>query len=182
MKIVPEGLNKSAYFLLPLLGLSKYSYGNGSNFYNSYMSFNGKIVSIVIDKSEAGEYHKHPNYLTDFDLIPDAEKPDNIATAIVYSIPEVFTEDLGHFSCGQYSKMSKTAKNLIRKHSGLPYRNPIPGSTKVSTHKLLMVLDKSEVLRKWIEAQCDIEISPEQELLEKPHYDWEYMDIDTVSI
>lgn len=176
LNIVPEGLNKSTYFLLPLINLSRYSFGQGSNFSNTYLSYNGKLIVIIKDKEQAGEYYRHETYLTDFDV--DLGE-GMVGTAIVYSIPEVFLVDLSNFMDGKYSLMSSAAKELIRKNSGLPYKNPTTDG-RLGTHKLLMVLDKSPILKNWIENQCDIEIG-DQELLEKPHYDHEYIDIDTIT-
>lgn len=176
LDIMPDkSHNKSVYFILPLLGLSKFSFGDGDNFINSYVSYNGKIIAIIIDPTKA-EFIDHPNYCTDFTV------PDTGYTAIVFTIPTKFEEDLSIFLDGKYSKLSIDAKTMIRTHSGLPYRNTVPGTTNVNTHKLLLVLDKHPNLKLWLENTMEIKIEEDQELLEKPHYDKEFMDIDTVDV
>lgn len=176
--IVPAGHNKSVYFILPLTGLSKSSYGE-DNFLNSYVSYNAKIVAVVKDKEAAGNYMDHEFYVTDFDV----QITDEITgTAIVYNIPKQFEGDLSKFLDGKYSEMSLEAKQTIYANSGLPYRFVVPGQKSVNTHKLLLVLEKSPVLKRWIEATLLIEIPHDQELLDKPSYEAEYMDIDTIVI
>lgn len=177
LNIVPYGHNKSVYFILPLAGLNKFSFGEEDNFLNSYVSYNGKIVVVIKCKVTAGNYMEHTSYVTDFDV----EIAEGInGTAIVYNVPEQFEQDMAKFLDGKYSKMSLLAKNVIYEKSTLPYRLPIPASVNVNTHKLLLVLDKNQALKKWMEKVLSLTIFEEQELLEKPNYDLEFMDIDTI--
>ena len=179
LQMVPDGHNISVYFLLPLLGLNKFSLGGGDNFINSFLSYNGKIIIVVQNKDNIEhDYWDHPNYLTDFNI----EVPNAMTTGIVYSIPEEFISDHAKFVAGEYSKFSEQAKKKIREVSGLPYKTPIPGSVKFNTHKLLLVLDKSSVLKSWLEKRLEIIIPEHDELLERPDIDQEYMDIDTIVI
>lgn len=177
--MLPEGHNKSVYYLLPLLGLNKFSLGGGDNFINSFLSYNGKLIVVVKSKDNIEhDYWEHPNYLTDFNI----EVPNAITTGIVYSIPEEFIEDHSKFVNGEYSKFSEAAKEKIRELSGLPYKTPIPGSSKFNTHKLLLVLTKNAALKAWLEKELNIEIEEGGELLERPDISTEYMDIDTIVI
>lgn len=177
LNIMPDlSHNKSVYYVLPLVGLSKFSFGGGDNFINSFVSYNGKVIAVIKDKELAEEFIKHTLYCTDFQV------PDTEHTAIVFTVSKEFENDLSLFLSGKYSQMSESAKAMIRKYSGLPYRNTVPGSSTIVTHKLLMVLDKNASLRKWMENLMEITIDPDQELLEKPAYDKEFMDIDTILI
>lgn len=172
--IVPAGHNKAVYFLLPLLGLNKFSYGDGDNFLNAYVTYNGEVVAVVKDTEKAGAFTEHEGYLTDFDV----DITEGVSgTAIVYKLPAEFHDDFAKFLDGKYSEMSQKAKDTIYKHSGLPYKNTTPGQNTVNTHKLLLVLDRHEVLRKWMETTLMMEIPAGQELLDKPSYDFEFMDI-----
>jgi hypothetical protein len=179
LNIVPADHNTSVYFVLPLLSLNKFSFGE-NNFCNSFLSFNGKIMPVVFEKEKAGRYWEHPYYRTDFDI----ELDENIkGTVIVYDPPSQFSDDISKFLDGQYSRFSLEAKEMIYKHSGLPYRvaNPAePG--RVTTHKLLLVLERNEYLRKWLETELSIKVGADQELLERPHTKREFMDIDTILI
>lgn len=179
LNIIPAGHNKAVYYMLPLIGLNKYSLGGGDNFVNAYITINGKIVVVILNKDLAEDYIKHQNYITDFDV--DITEQIH-GTAIVYTLPEQFIQDFGLFLAGKYSEFSEEAKNTIRSKSGLPYRVPIANSSQVNIHKLLMVLDKSPVLRQWMEKQIDAEIDPLTELLEKPDINEEVMDIDTIRV
>lgn len=177
LHIMPDSShNKSVYYILPLIGLSKFSFGGGDNFVNSYVSYNGKVIAVIKEKELALEFIEHAFYCTDFHV------PDTEYTAIVFTIPKEFEEDLSLFLEGKYSKMSEASKSMILKYSGLPYRNTVPGSPAVVTHKLLMVLDKNNSLKTWMENLMEITIDADQELLEKPAYDKEFMDIDTILI
>lgn len=178
LNIVPEGHNKSVYFVLPWFKKNSKSYGEG-NFVNTYISYNGNLIVVIYNKSMAGEYWKDEHYKTDFDV---EIIPGIFGTAIIYGIPPKLTMDFAKFLDGRYSGYSPEAKALVNKYSGLPYGIPIPGSSQVSTHKLLLVLDCSEVLRQWMEIQLDTIILPGTELLAKPDDTKEYMDIDTIII
>lgn len=178
LNIVPDGHNKSVYFIMPLLGINKFSLGDGDNFINSFVSYNGKIVVVIRDPKDSW-FIKHPNYLTDFNVTLE---PEISATAIVYSLPLEFENDFSLFLEGKYSQFSIEAKNIIRQLSTLEYRTTPPGHKGYVTHKLLLVLDKSEVLRTWLENELKIKIEPGSELLEKPNMEEECMDIDTIVI
>lgn len=177
--VISGELNKSTYFILPLIGLGKFGFGPEENFYNSYIGYNGEIAVAIKDKSITTIFMQNAYYLTDFDVQMNDEMQ---GTVILFKLPDEFIPDLKRFMDGKYSEMSSTAKENIRKFSGLPYREAIAGSSKVSTHKLLLVLDKSPELRAWIENRCDVVIPEHQELLEKPDYNLEYLDINTVVI
>jgi len=175
LNIVPGTDNKSVYFLLPLLSLSKLSYGHGENFINSFVSYNGKLIVLIYNKEIAGAYFTDPYYNTDFEV----SWLNGTATAIVYSI-DAFEDDFGKFLEGKYSEFSEESKDKIKKTCGLPYKVP-SGNTKI-THKLLMVLDKSLALRHFLEQELETTFSEDQELLEKPDFNLEYLDIDAVHI
>lgn len=164
--------------MLPLLGLSKFSFGGGENFNNSYVSYNGKIVAVVQDKMKAGNYFNLENYVTDFDVEIES---GNIGTAIVFSLPKKFDDDFSKFLDGKYSQLSVEAKELIYKNSGLPY-NFIGPSGKATTHKLLLVLQKHAALKAWMESKLEITIPEQDELWEKPSYEKELIDIESTSV
>lgn len=176
LDLTPKGHNKSAYYLLPLIGFNVKSFGLG-NFYNSYLSYNGKIIVIVYDKDELPKYWENENYLTDFEV--EVEKAVK-ATAIIYKHEPMFEDDVIKFIKGEYSQFSDIAKELIYKNSTLDYQLPIQGTSKITTHKMLMVLSKNPALKQFIEEACQVNLSSNAELLEPPNHIEEFMDIDTI--
>ncbi len=175
--IVPEGHNKSVYYLLPLMGFNKFSFGGEQNFINSYVSYNGRVVVLIKDKNLLNEYWNDPHYQTDFDV---EYKKGEYGTMLVYEIHSSFHADLERFLNGKYSSFSEEAKNTIKKKSTLAYKHKVSGQEV--THKMLLVLDKSAVLRGFIENNLGIALDDSAELLEKPSYELEYTDIDTIII
>lgn len=160
MEQKPTTVNLANYYILPLLSLSKNSYGVG-NFVNAFVSDKGEIVVEVLDydKVPSNCVEDHPNYLTDFSF-------ENENVIIVYSVPQDLQDTLTLFTMGKYSHFSAKAKNLIRKYSGLAYKMKKDG--KEFTASLLQVLDRDPGYRAKLERDLGVKIDAEAELRSKP--------------
>lgn len=97
--------NKAIYFILPMLGLNKSSFG-AENFITCYLDKSGFIV--VDTKEEINKVAlEHELYVTDYTI-------DGI-TRIVFSIPEQYKHDAELFILGKYSQLSSKLKIEIGK-------------------------------------------------------------------
>jgi len=154
LRSVSSKENYANYLILPLIGLSRFSFGD-QNFVNAYVTVNGKIAVVVWNKDWGTEYWKHPNYLTDVDVAD--------GTCILYSSPVKFQDDISLFLDSKFSRMSDEAKQLIYQFSGLHRRFPQKGGGYF-TSRLIQVLERDPVLKMQLEENLEIEIGPDQEL------------------
>lgn len=134
-------VNLSTYFLLPLLELNKFSFGE-SNFIDTYVNSDGTVLTVeVVDRRLCPSFQTHPEYLK--------EEQGTQGDYIWFQIPEKWHKDFLRFKSGSYSKLSNDAKKMIITYSGLSYK--VPGDdNKPITDARLLALEKSQVLReKW---------------------------------
>lgn len=155
VRSVTDRENYANYLILPLLGLSRLSFGSLKNLVNAYVTVNGKIAVVVHDKHFEIEYWKHPNYLTDMDFME--------GTMILYSCPNKFRDDMGHFLGSKFSLMSTGAKQLIWQFSGLHRNFPMTNKTLFSS-RLILVLERDPDLRTQLMKELNIELTEEDEL------------------
>jgi hypothetical protein len=85
----------------------------------------------------------------------------------VFEIPVYYREDVEKFRQGKYSQFTDSAKNLIRKKSGLTYKVPVPGGGYRSALELL-ALDKDKQLKKYWEDTLVVKLSDDAELASIP--------------
>lgn len=149
--------NLCNYYILPLLGLSKSSFGRASNFINSYISTDNKHIIVEV-KELQGSFEQHPNYVLDL---------FSGTTLIVFSIPAEHMPTIIKFREGKYSQFSLQAKELIKKKSGLNYKVPTGGG-KVRSARELLALDKDKDLKKLIEEELVVKLSNDAELVSIP--------------
>lgn len=147
--------NLCSTYMLPLLGLNKYNFGE-RYFINSYVNEDNKHLVVELSKPPMLEIINQSTFKFQF--------TKNGNTFCVFEIPTLYKEDVVKFREGKYSLMSESAKNAIRKRSGLIYRQPIPGKKTTNTDVQLMVLDKDEVLRNYLERELDVKIGKDVEL------------------
>jgi hypothetical protein len=156
--------NKSAdhlcnYFVLPLIGYNKFSFGEG-NFVNSYITLEEEIV-VILKTIPQVAYHTNPNYKADFDV--------EGKFAIVFTIPTTHIPDFYTFLDGRYSKLSDKAKQLIKQNSGLRYNIPDPQKPgNVICDEKLLAMDNSPAYRKKLEENLNVIIPNDVELLSRP--------------
>lgn len=161
---IVNDFNLSTYYLLPLLGLGKLSFGAPQNFVDCYVTPTGEYLVVKLRMMAPFLYH-HPEY------IRDSMTPDNCVD-VVFRIPDEFANDVAHFMTGKYSQFSHRTKELIRAYSCLLYRMPHPTTGKSTTDARLMALEDDEeqrlILRRKLEHELDIVLSEEAELMSKP--------------
>lgn len=155
LRSVSDKENYANYLILPLLGLSRFSYGDKDNLVNAYVTVNGKIAAVILDKEFGVEYWRHPNYLTDIDV--------EEGTCILYSCPAKFQDDVALFLDSKFSRMSEEAKQLIYQFSGLHRRFPRKDKT-FFTSRLIQVLERDELLREQINEALGSELGTTDEL------------------
>jgi hypothetical protein len=107
-----EGENLVTYYLLPLVGVNKKTFG--LKYDNSYINKEGTIVFIKLKSNLATPlYRKFANYTSEVII--------NNSLYIQFTVPEEFRKDVQFFIKGQYSRISREAKKIIYKMSTLPY-------------------------------------------------------------
>ncbi len=170
MITVMKEVNLCTYFLLPLLGLSERSFGEG-NFTNSFL-----------DRAEPFIYVGVSN----LDRIPlDVRQGSSKIVAIDgttylrFRFPDLWALDIKKFAEGKYSTMSSTAKQAIRTYSGLMYKEEREGM--MYSDFRLTALERSpalvEELKNHLYSDKDssygvtiLDTDPTTELLEAPGY------------
>lgn len=163
-------VNLCTYFLLPLLGLSEYSFGEG-NFTNSFVDRNGEFLYVAIHS---------------FDLVPldvrqgvEKVKTTDGTLYMRFRFPDLWKADIERFAKGKYSTMSTTAKQAIRTYSGLMYKDEREGT--MYTDFRLVALERSQSLvdelKSHLYSEQDfargvtiLDTDPTTELLEAPGY------------
>jgi hypothetical protein len=144
-----EKLNLAIYYLLPLVELSKSSFGDNrgvidenSNFINCYLSTENFIVVKVKDiKKVPQATMESAYYLSDIDNL------------IIFRVTGSYVSDIMKFRDGKYSQFSQVAKDRISIFTGLP-----------DDHLLIRVLTKDPLLKLALEEQLDAKIPEEAEL------------------
>lgn len=147
--------------VLPLLRFGKDSFG-ASNFVNSYLSEDGTrlIVKVIEEFLLSRKLYLPGTYsrsLTD----PEGN------TYLVYRIPGKWRSDVSLFMKGRFSEMSQEAKEAIRSHSGLLYKQKTVESANLLTDYRLMALDRHTSLKQTWEQELNADLS-NQELLPVP--------------
>jgi hypothetical protein len=168
-------INLATYYLLPLIELSKSSFGDAgsinlktkelvitdkSNFINCYLSTENYIVVMV----------KHLNRVPDESLsthnyFSDIEVEDAIhgkVTLILYRVDKSYLVDLTTFREGKYSRMREVAKNRIVIFNGWESK------VHKENQPLYGVLYRDPRLRQQIEDDFQVSLSPEDEVKALP--------------
>ena len=126
------------YYLLPLLGLSKNTFGQ---FYQDAKITRDRDAIVVYLYPGCKEpFWENENYQTDYTV-------DRVVYA-VFAIPKEWKEDIDLFCEGKYSRMSELAKSKIYKSSGLTYNKQI--DKFIVTDMRLLALTRSPILKQWM--------------------------------
>lgn len=134
--------NLSTYFLLPLIELSKFSFGAG-NFIDSYVNSDGTVLTVeLVDfRLCPTPSNMHPEYLNQRETLEHSY--------IWFSLPEKWRKDFECYKNGHYSRFSEDAKTSICTFSGLTFMG---GPNSDVTDARLLALGNSAVLReRWEE-------------------------------
>lgn len=154
--------NKCTYYLLPLIGINKFSFGVTINFRNCYANPDGSELYVTVYYTLTS-LKDHPN------LLRIEGKPG--APVYVFSLPEQWKADFQLYKLGKYSKFSTDAKDLIRNQSGLRYKAVNSGGIITTDIRLLAIeadADRRDILRKKLSEYLDCTIPADAELLDAP--------------
>lgn len=161
--------NLCTWYLLPLTGLTKFSFGEGL-FINSYLE--PKKLWIIVQ-------------VPDLNLVQERLLFGAIKTwsndrggFLAYQVsPAKWTEDIYCYLAGAYSKFSENLKQVIFERSGLPYRQP-DGKGGFITDIRLMALEGREELKQYLREELDVIDLPDELLL--PPSPESFMDVTEV--
>lgn len=129
--------NLSVYYLLPALGLSEHSFGEG-NFVNSYVSEKEGKYFLLVELLSVDFLPK------EFVLMAKVEVKSPCSSFLWYEIPTIWHQDVQNFKLGAYSKFTRELKDLIIRNSGLAHM--YEKDNKLMTDIRLLALDKDPVL------------------------------------
>ncbi len=147
-----RSVNLCSIYVLPLLGLNRWSFGMPEKFVNSYLSEDNEHVVVECKNPHPAVITQHANFKFNFEK-------DGSHFA-VFEAPIGYKDDLMKFRQGKYSKFSENAKNQIRKKSGLTYKVPIPNKGGYKSALELLALDKDKELKKYWETILSNPSSP----------------------
>lgn len=157
-----RSVNLCSIYVLPLLGLNQWSFGSVDKYVNSYVAEDDEHIVVECKHPYSVIITNNANYKLSF------EKDGNYFA--VFNVPTFYRDDVKRFREGKYSKFTESAKNTIRKKSGLTYRSPVVGG-KFNTASELLALDKDKVLKEYWEKELAVKISDEAELMSIPGED-----------
>lgn len=154
--------NMCTYYLLPLIGINKFSFGVLTNFRNCYVNPQG--TELYVECYYLGTSLDSNPYLI--------RKESNPYTSVyVFSLPEKWQSDFKLYKQGKYSKFSTEAKDLIRHQSGLRYK-AINDDGFPTTDIRLLAIDadpaRRNILRTKLSGYLDVPIDENAELLDAP--------------
>lgn len=166
-----RSVNLCSYFILPLIGLNRLSFGDSKNFINSYLT--PELTHIIVElQKPIGSYQDHSEYVTDY-------TKDGVVT-IIFRLPSIYRATAAKFKEGKYSQFSSEAKQLIKKKSGLNYKVP-NGAGKLHSSKKLLALDKDVELKQHLEKELAVKLGKDAELLSIPD-DSEFKEIQLIKV
>lgn len=154
-----RSVNLCSTYMLPLLGLNKWSFGSPEKFVNSYINEDNKYIVVECTHPFSAIITNHANFKFSMETAN--------SYLAVFEIPVYYREDVEKFRQGKYSQFTDSAKNLIRKKSGLTYKVPVPGGGYRSALELL-ALDKDKQLKKYWEDTLSVKLSDDAELASIP--------------
>jgi len=158
-----RSFNLCTIYVLPLVGLNKYSFGTTTdNYVNSYLSEDNSHVIVEL-KGYVG------NVITNKTSYRFAYPKDG-HNFVVFELPANYRNDAEKFRQGKYSEFSEDAKKIIKKGSGLKHKVPVVGG-KVETDIALLALDKDEELKQYLEKKLGVKLSANAELASIPGED-----------
>lgn len=154
--------NLCTYYLLPLIGINKFSFGVHINFRNCYVHPDGSELYVsVYYLSQMLKEHEH--------LLRTEGAPG--APVYVFRLPEKWLPDFQRYRLGKYSEFSKEAKELIIHQSGLRYRT-LNDSGLPSTDLRLLAIEsdaaRRNILRNKLSEFLGSPIAEDAELLDAP--------------
>ena len=146
------------YYVLPLLGVSKESFG--SSFIRTFLNRKCDLVFVEVSSfSHQNTFVGLPNYKEMFDY--KGQK------FYIFNVPDTFKEDIILISKGAYSKICTVAKEFIKKYSGLANNYPSKSGAFV-TSKAIFALDRHPALIQFFAKELGLTPAEVDEYLVKP--------------
>lgn len=154
--------NLCTYYLLPLIGINKLSFGVLVNFRNCYVNPQGTELYVKC-------YYLSTTLKSNPHLIRTEGKPGS--PLYVFSLPDKWQSDFQLYKRGKYSQFSQEAKDLIRHQSGLRYK-AINDDGFPSTDIRLLAIEsdpaRRNILRMKLSGYLEVPIDENAELLDAP--------------
>lgn len=149
------------YYVLPLVGVNYHLFGR--KFKKAFINKELTKVFVKVSDFPMGKgYSSNSTHLSD--AVLEGRK------YVIYNIPSKFRKDLTLFKNGKYSKMSRETKKIIYNGSGLPYNKKV--SDFRITSPILQSLDKTKVLRKYLNTYFGMTIKSNAEYIDEPEPSW----------
>lgn len=142
------------HFVLPLFGLKPLELQDV--YVSSCLNKCGDILFVKVLRET--DFNYLSNYQGTIDL-------DN--TYHVFSVPDIYKDDMLKLIDGYYSQMSKSAKNVIRQDSGLKYMVRDIKNNTVTSSALLLGLEKHGEYKKKLERDLQVKFKEDDELISK---------------
>lgn len=150
--------NLCTWYLLPLTGLTRFSFGEGL-FINSYLEPKKQWVIVQVP-----DINLVPGPLRSFSI---KQWNNDRGGFLAYPIVDIWQEDVQLYIAGQYSKFSDDLKALIFKRSGLPYKE-FTEDGSIHTDIRLLALESKKVVQRYLEQELNVVMEPDQEVLGIP--------------
>lgn len=154
--------NLCTYYLLPLIGLNRFSFGVDSNFKNCYVNREGTELHVEVEF-----------LLQRLENIPQLLRIEINGTNIKYvlELPSCWNYDFTQYSLGRYTMFSQTAKEFIYHRSGLCYKS-LNADNRMTTDIRLLAIDsdfsRRNILRQKLIEYYGVYIDEDAELLSPP--------------
>jgi hypothetical protein len=150
--------NLCTWYLLPLAGLTRFSFGEGL-FINSYLE--AKKLWVIV---QVPDLHLVPHLLR---IQSVRQWQNDRGGFLAYQLMPIWADDVQLFIAGAYSRLSNDLKSVIFERSGLPYRQRTPdGGTETDIR--LLALEGKEVVHRYLEQELDVVMEADQEVLGIP--------------
>jgi len=160
--LIPSGDNLVTYYLLPLIGVNKNTFGRP--FKSSFVNQLGTKIFVELHHPMVSPIYREVETF-------ETEVKSEGGEFVIFNIPTMWRQDTRYFIDGLYSKMSKVAKKLIYNTSTLPYNLKIEQFS--TCHPILQALGKTKVLREHLLEVLNIEVLADSgEFIDKPPEDW----------
>lgn len=160
--------NLCTWYLLPLTGLTRFSFGDGL-FINSYLDVRNLWIIV---------------HVPDLYLVPSRLQGHAVRSwsndrggFLAYQLLPIWNETVYCYVSGLYSQFPEDVKAVIFERSGLPYRQPDDKKGFI-TDVRLMALEGHEALKQYLREQLDVHELPTELLL--PPSPESFMDVQEV--
>ena len=163
--------NKSKTYLLPLLSeLVQFEPMYFSNLENTYIyddldKYKNCIYLLHKTNFTNPQFTSYENKLLNNEYFADLIDVSQDTSLYIFNFPEEYLHEYNMFIEGKYSRFGEDAKNLILSFWGEIYQNNINAVNFLL--KVKQILFKDDKLRRQLEQEIGISISPEAELTDK---------------